>query len=114
MAMNTSDSLDGTISYLVLTTGVSSWVRPRATILCLNAKVEMASIASRTIDDCLRILPVAASNNNPPLWDHAVEGSVDMVTYAPNVSVTCPNLVGVHANFSKPELLVPRVISTAE
>ena len=76
--------------------------------------MEMVSIPSRSIDDYLRKSPVFADNDPPLLWDHAVEGSVDMVTYAPNVSVTCPNLVGVLAECSEPELLVPRVISTAE
>ena len=103
-------SPNGTMFYLVFTTGVASWVGPCATILCLNARKEVVSIPSRTIDDCLRIIPAGAGDDNPLLWNNAFEGSIDMVTHAPNVPVTRPNLVGVLAGCYKPELLVPRVI----
>ena len=76
--------------------------------------MEMMSIPSRSIDDYLRKSPVFADSDPPLLWSHVVEGSVDMVIHAPNVPVTRPNLVGIIGSFSEPELLVPRVISTAE
>jgi len=99
----------------VLATGVASWVGPCATTLCLNARKVIVSIPSRTTDNCLRICPIAAGNDNPLLWKHAVEGSVDMVIHAPNVPAIRPNLVDILATgdcFER-ELLVPRVISTA-
>ena len=99
----------------MFTTRVASWVGPCATILCLDAKMEMVSIPSRTIDDSLHICPVAVGNDHPPLWDHGVEGCVDMVTYASNVPTIRPNLVGVLAADSfKRELLIPRVSSTVK
>ena len=76
--------------------------------------MEMVSIPSRTIDDYLRKCPVVAGNDPPLLCSHEVDGCVDMVIHAPNVPVTRPNLVGIIGSFSEPELLVPRVISTAE
>jgi len=64
----------------------------------------------------LRICPIAAGNDNPLLWNHLVEGSVDMVIYTPNVPPIRPNLIGVLAagDCSERELLVLGVISTAE
>jgi len=68
----------------------------------------------RTIDDCSRIFPAAAGNDPPLLWNRLVEAPVDMAIRTPNVPVPSPNLVGVLAHRNEPELLVPRVISTAE
>jgi len=73
------------------------------------------SIPPRTIDDCSRIFPVAAGNDNPLLWNHTVEGSVDMVTHTPNVPVTGPNLVGVLGDYFERELFIlPRGYFQAE
>ena len=77
--------------------------------------MEIVSIPSGTIDDSLHICPVAVGNDHPPLWNHGVEGSVDMVTYVPNVPTIRPNLVGVlAADCFERELLVPRVSSTVK